>query len=561
MVRKTYNLLVVGYYYKKNYGDDLLLEVAQKLLISKYHNNEISIKTKFFSTEDIKTIPQLCSELVAWSDKVILFGGEVLNSYFLDRLIYLKNYAVYELKKNITFYAIGVSINENLENIQSKLDLFETVIFRNTNDYNQLLPRLTETYSKSLPDPVFLLKPCKSKGNFFPRGKTKDFQYNVGYFLSQTAHPTEEYIQSIVATIRHWFIHKARVFLFTMCNNSSPKECDTIINGLILNEFNYFEKENVVFLDKPHVILDYIGEIDFAICWRFHAHIFCIQNKIPFLSISETPKVLNLLRDNKLEEYHYISRPIINGIDMLVERRAEIKKSLELVYHENYKRVQDYKSWQTYLFRERSLPRFYIDIQNPIIIQNLEKNFIELNPISPEDKASVILYYITGKIKTEYHWGMAEKFRMGATFQMLIKDYQWLISEEIKKGEPSFYYRMAELLKIHYIIFPNITDRFLNIHYTDQNDMRGFHRAGWQYVIDNIEHQLSSNHHSAVLCDLYVDRTFHWNLEINRKLGIVPYKKHWIGFIHHTCNTNYSNYNTVELFNKREFIDSLPYCR
>ena len=38
MVRRSYNLLVVGYYYKKNYGDELLLEVAQKLFCEKYHS-------------------------------------------------------------------------------------------------------------------------------------------------------------------------------------------------------------------------------------------------------------------------------------------------------------------------------------------------------------------------------------------------------------------------------------------------------------------------------------------------------------------------------------------
>ena len=43
MVRRSYNLLVVGYYYKKNYGDELLLEVAQKLFCEKYHSKDIKI--------------------------------------------------------------------------------------------------------------------------------------------------------------------------------------------------------------------------------------------------------------------------------------------------------------------------------------------------------------------------------------------------------------------------------------------------------------------------------------------------------------------------------------
>ena len=562
MGHKSYNLLIVGYYFKKNYGDDLLLDVVKKLLNPKYIRGEFQINCKFFSTEDIKSTNQIVNDLAYWSDRVILFGGEVINSYFLDRLINLKNFALYELNKNIPFYAVGVSINEDIDSILPKIDLFETIIFRNNDDYLRCLPRLSNTYSKSLPDPVFLLKPKKNNNsNNFPRGKSKTHQYNVGYFLSQTANPSNEYIESVLFTIRYWFMLKARVFLFTMCYSDSPTESDIIINRRIFNELNYFEKENCVFLDNPRVINDYLFEIDFAICWRFHAHILCIQHQIPFLSISSTPKVQNLLLDNNLQYLQYTKLPIINGIDFLLEKRVEIKKQLDQINDKNYKLAQDYKQWSSYLFRERSLPRFYIDINNPKLFSNLEKYYHYINPITAEDKATSILYLITGKTKTIYHWGLTEKISAGIELQNLKKDIEWLIKEEIKNGDFAFYYKMANLLEIQSVIFPNKKDRFLNIHYIDQNDMRGVHRAGWQYVIDNIETELSSFYDGAILCDLYIDRTFHWNLRINKLLGIIPYKKHWIGFIHHTCNTTYSNFNIIELFNKTEFIESLVYCK
>mgnify|MGYP003331809652 CR=1 FL=1 len=49
-------------------------------------------------------------------DKLILFGGEVLNDYFLDRILEFK------LKyPNCEFYAIGVSANQDFKEIQNKL--------------------------------------------------------------------------------------------------------------------------------------------------------------------------------------------------------------------------------------------------------------------------------------------------------------------------------------------------------------------------------------------------------------------------------------------------------
>jgi hypothetical protein len=60
---------------------------------------------------------------------------------------------------------------------------------------------------------------------------------------------------------------------------------------------------------------------------------------------------------------------------------------------------------------------------------------------------------------------------------------------------------------------------------------------------------------------LYIDRTFHWNLEVNKVLNIIPYTKNWIGFVHHTFDTTFSEYNNVNLLNCPEFIESLKYCK
>jgi hypothetical protein len=98
-----------------------------------------------------------------------------------------------------------------------------------------------------------------------------------------------------------------------------------------------------------------------------------------------------------------------------------------------------------------------------------------------------------------------------------------------------------------------------NLSYIAQNVYRGTHRSGWQYVMDYLS-QLDSK--TGVLFDGYLDRSFHWNLDIMKTLGLVPYLQPWSGFIHHTALTGKNSpYNAALLLQKPEFIQSLASCQ
>jgi hypothetical protein len=99
-----------------------------------------------------------------------------------------------------------------------------------------------------------------------------------------------------------------------------------------------------------------------------------------------------------------------------------------------------------------------------------------------------------------------------------------------------------------------------NIDYIDQNDKSGAHRSGWKYVYDNI-HKYSSHSSNDLLLDLYVDRTFHWKRKIYKYIDVIPYKKPWVGFIHHTFDTTFSDHNNSTLFSCPEFLESLLCCK
>lgn len=83
--------------------------------------------------------------------------------------------------------------------------------------------------------------------------------------------------------------------------------------------------------------------------------------------------------------------------------------------------------------------------------------------------------------------------------------------------------------------------------------LQGFHRSGWPFVLRNL---MKLQDDDGIWCDTYVDRTFHW-----AKPEIIPYTRPWIGFVHHTFNTSFSDYNNVNLLKNEDFLRSLVHCK
>lgn len=94
----------------------------------------------------------------------------------------------------------------------------------------------------------------------------------------------------------------------------------------------------------------------------------------------------------------------------------------------------------------------------------------------------------------------------------------------------------------------------ININFMDQiSYLQGLHRSGWPYVLRQLVKLQSDD---GIWCDTYVDRTFHW-----ARPSLIPYTRPWIGFIHHTFNTEFSDYNNVKLLENENFITSLQECK
>jgi hypothetical protein len=339
-----------------------------------------------------------------------------------------------------------------------------------------------------------------------------------------------------------------------MCNGQIETENDFIINNDI---YKSIKTNNIKLYNNTNDILDNITKIDIAICWRFHSHVLCIQYNIPFISISDTPKVKNLLNEYNLQILAYSSLNIINGFNYVKHNKKQIKLLLLNTYNRILSSIIKYNNLIKTLLNTRSLPKYYINVDEDNMYKKIINKYKLLAGYNNDYNTKLLLYLITGKLKTEYYWGLLLKLNNEKNIDELKEDIKWLIKEEIKKGDNTFYYKMSEYTNYNINYTP---EKGINIHYFNQNDMKGLHRSGWEYVISNME-TIATFNDNSILCDLYVDRTFHWNYEICNKLGIIPYTKKWIGFIHHTDNEIYTNYNIIELFKKQYFIESLTYCK
>ena len=529
------NVIITGYYNKHNYGDDLFQLIAQHIF-TKIPNINYKIVT--------------ISQLLAVSKNndthiVILFGGEVLNDFFLNQLIQL-----HEHNDKIIFKAIGVSCNQDYNTIVNKMQLFDTVIFRNKMDYNYFKNILT-SQCYYCPDIVFCIKSPRIRyKNNLPCNKS------VGFFLSQTAVSSLDdldklkYIKKILSFIRFWLSIGYKVKLFSMCTNYIEAENDNLLNADIFNRITRVEKLRVKWYKTNDVILNKFKKLSFAVCWRYHSHILSMIYNVPFISLSTTPKVRNFLSEAQLMDFYTNDYADFCAKSLnLVNNRSKIQKNLKNLY-KNYNQLSQlyYKiKIYTQIVNKQT---FYINTKT---IENTRNAIIAAykNPLplisSNKDKAMFVLFMLLKDINSEYQYGLEEKIKKGITITELEQDINWLIYDCIMHGNKKFY-RM----------FNRPSSGWINIHYISQNNCEGLHRAGWDYVFKSLE---PYNDNTKVMCDLYLDRTFHWNCEELYKLNVIPYTKPWVGFIHHTFDVNYSSYNTVNLFKNSLFIDSLFCCR
>ncbi|ARF12283.1 polysaccharide pyruvyl transferase GTB-type glycosyltransferase [Klosneuvirus KNV1] len=486
-------IVILGYYDKSNLGDQTYTKVFPLLL----ENSDITDEIIFVNPEEIDHIPSKAKI-------VICGGGDIINDYFNNKFEkVLKGYRgpIYAVSIGITYPA---TINDKY------LGRFSQIYVRHR-DYHKELAKICGTeHVFHIPDIAFLLEPYNSDTPQELPEKKK-----IGVFL---ANGITINIQDVLVELEKEY----DVILYAFNTSDQSHESDVIYYQKYYSDFTLGPV-----ITEPDDMLKEMSQLHFAICVRYHSHIFAMIQNIPFVSIASKPKAQLLMKDSGLEDYMYSFKdkwsPADSGLLLNLIRKTLINR--DNMMDKLWKIVDGNRDIleSLTLFKDdvKSVEKIYAECQTLI-----EKGYPH------EIVASNALYRITGSVNDKYMFGFVDNLKKEKGLFDMIK---WVF-EDFFSGN-----------HIDGVKFLQPVSQFA-----------GVHRSGWEFVSKMLKQFEKPD---GILCDLYVDGTFHWNEHLYAHQGIIPFKKDWIGFIHHTLNTEFSDYNVIHLFKNIRFKLSLKHCK
>lgn len=528
-------ILVCGFYNHKNLGDDFYQLCFREILCgNQIEFSELSI----LNTLDLSSY-----------DALVIGGGDLMNDFY--------GIKYEEVLKNYNGYKIAVSVGFSFEECTKReyISYFDDIILRSKKDIPAVTKILGSVNTHFMPDLVFDLPLRKFEKN--TDGK------NIGLFLVGYLVDSPSFMFPLMMFVNFCITNGYRVFLIPMHSESDNPSNDLRINEIIFKTFSHTGM--VVNLPEQNIEIfeDVFSKIDYGFCIRFHGHIFCTKYGIPFLSVPITRKAeiyISEIPENTRYDVSVNFDVNYNVISFDVEDAK--RKFFQL--RDNYSSIRD----SLCFYSEHCFSKGEKISQ---LISNRQKRKVspqELILLNPEDVYQKYLRIFSQKginiftdklsdmpelIDQTWINNIADNICYDLTKDPA-NDYNYgtriNITENISKLRDMIYY-------IYQVNLEKIDYPKLNMNYIKQDSFRGLHRAGWQYAIDSL-YCFSGDH--GVLLDTYLDRTFGWASNVLSASGIIPYTNRWIGFIHHTFDTQFSNNNCEKLFESSDFIRSLPLC-
>lgn len=572
------NLKIIGYYNHYNTGDEQY-KISFLQVFDTYLNSEY--------TCDFLDCDTIYNKQFDETDIIILGGGDVLNNYFLDKI----HKRFHNTNNLILAVSVGLPYVDTL--IKSdKLNIISYIFLRTTVDLELFKKYFFDDRIFYLPDLSLLLKnnTTQNNNNYIEKLKihkntnknivvlslsrhiyNKDYTTNYNNIITKLS----EFCKILINLNNHI------VFLPFNTNQINTNENDIIIHNDIVQLLNTNDNitndnttnGNITVIDEQLNVNEIFSIFELAnlsISMRFHACLFSFYTNTPVIPIYTTRKIKNLLKELEWEhKYDLIKNekdiPLDIDLDDLLyiyknlhtdnnihEKLDNINILLNKQFNENISnftnclKYSKQKNKDDKNKKDKLIDDIY-EFVNRFIKSKGYQNLKDINDLHLQHLiVNIISYKLTnGCINSQYNYGLQEKIFDKNKDYNHITEWKWIISNELQKEDSN-------------VCVNNINGLF-NLKYIDQEDYSGCHRSGWQYVYKNLE--IFHNDNSPVFLDLYVDRTFHWNLELNCVLNLIPYKNPWIGFIHHTFDESFSSYNCNTLFNCKEFIESLVFCK
>ena len=116
----TLQVLIIGYYHRKNFGDDLFEYCFQHILLKQTEKYTLT----FLNFDDLKTLNEVS---IKQYDTILIGGGDLVNEYYFNP-INLKLFGY----TSAPIYFVGTGIT--FKNTLNLIDLGDYFFMRNTTD-------------------------------------------------------------------------------------------------------------------------------------------------------------------------------------------------------------------------------------------------------------------------------------------------------------------------------------------------------------------------------------------------------------------------------------------
>ena len=592
-------ILIFGYYFRQNFGDDLFKYVFENYIFLDTPNTSYNLIFK--NIEDLNNDTDVYKTI----DKVVIGGGDIINDFFLNdtNVNSFRSFFGAENSNPIPIYFISVGLT--YPGIISVMDIGDYFYMRNNTDYIVARDRYTLNYCSSIPDIGFNLLNDANLTNWIKPTLTSE-KLKVGICLPYTwisSQNNKEVFLNQICTFIKTLALNYEVTLVPFDTSMDLCNSDIILNTSIQDKIGDCDG-NLFYLNPTQNddgsyqqisvsdMISYFKSFDIVFTSRFHSVILAIITNTPFISIYSTPKIYNLMNDIKIKypklknlfvklsldddhiplqldqslilnsfkytlaNYNLITLDLNNLCkDILVQVNNSTQNILALINNVNNYSVFRQAPPQYITFQENtSLVNKTVTNVLKKIIGNISMRSIDyilngglITNIIPQTNSyssyqtlitEEILYSITGDPCAPYYYGLYNNI-LKNTF---ITQVKWIINDYYQK----YYYKQLSTNNITII----------------NKNFQTLHRSGWQYVVDNIILKLNDIPSTKpLIIDTFVDKTFNWNYEFYSYKNIIPYTTPWIGFIHHTYSSYNNDYNCQTLFEKDNFINSLPNCK
>lgn len=623
------HVLIVGYYDHHNLGDEQYKSTILFLLKRVFQKRLLQPEIVFVDCD------RLTNYILLPGTVVILGGGDVLNTYFLDKMYHrfvtkCLNDAAAVRPSAMIALSVGIPYDDVYKDPvkRQRLEIFDYIFLRTRQDIDILRNYITADKVHYLPDTSCLALEYVSTTTQYKTALTRPFRifYEdiqrrgterrrkiIGVMLCRHIyHPDTNYrstYQSIVNELALLLEQLVRSGYFVVMvpfntkslHGRSPEmnsENDVLIQRDVLNQMSKTALQCVVSIEfgltlEQTMLLYKLFYV--TIPMRFHATLFSVYSGVPMIPVYTTKKIRNFLldihwkyghrmdrnakdlpvsfnRSEWLSSFHALTQTAtyLAGKKQLLNTTFEYKQIV--VDHVGFLRMalETAKSYPAVLELTYEMPAPpSAPSPHPVtevtanLLKKLQRfaqehgaaDFRQLrDPMLKQVVVSVVSYYLTGRIDSVYNDGLMNKMFDPDLTYVCAKEWKW-VWDHYHANMPPTAVTCTDFIPPS----PAFGMRF-NIEYIDQNDRTGVHRSGWKYVYDALR-SYHDPHGNRLLLDLYVDRTFHWKRTIYKEIDVLPYTQPWVGFVHHTFDTEFSPYNNCTLMQCPEFIQSLSCCK